>query len=585
MESERLHYAFGRFRLDPDRRILWRDGQPVAIPPKPLRLLIVLIEHRGKLLTKDQLIEMVWSDTIGTEANLSVNIASLRRILGEKPRDHRYIVTVPQRGYSFVADVRLTDHDGGISPPKPPAPETIPRIRQVAVLPFRAAGLPSGSEYVGLGLSEIISTELAQLREFSVRPASSTRSYANTTLAGAAAGRALGVDAVLEGTLLQSGQTFAVTAQLICVEDEVVLWADSFSLPVSELTEVAARITRGVIKRLEAATALAEPGNLTENPAAFRAYLHGRYCQLALERDSFEKSVAFFEEAIALDPSFALAHAALARAYYHMWWLGMYPSRQGAERVEAAASRALELAPSLTDAIVCLGFVDLGGRYRFEDARSRFEQALAMSPLSTIAHRGYAQYMIATGQLDEALRRTRLALSLDPTSLENNVLFGFTLMMRREYRKAVEHFQAISALEPRFTWATFLLGWSHALDGDLASARDIFQRMNAKATPPWVHAMLACIHLRMDDKEAAKAHLADFSTAASRQRLSLFWCAVVNIARDRIDAAMDCLEKARDQGEPFIALIGVDPRWDALRHLPRFQELVLQVRGGHADLL
>ncbi len=109
MDAKHPEYAFGPFRVDPVHRILRRDGEIVAIPPKPFSLLLLLIEHRGKVLSKDQLIEMLWCGTVGTEANLSVNIATLRKILGEKPRDHRCIVTVPQQGYSFVADVRECD--------------------------------------------------------------------------------------------------------------------------------------------------------------------------------------------------------------------------------------------------------------------------------------------------------------------------------------------------------------------------------------------------------------------------------------------------------------------------------------------
>jgi serine/threonine-protein kinase len=188
-------------------------------------------------------------------------------------------------------------------------------------------------------------------------------------------------------------------------------------------------------------------------------------------------------------------------------------------------------------------------------------------------------YFVAASDLDEALRRVRIALSLDPTCIETNFLVGFILMHRREYGDAIRHLEAFSELDDRLTWTTWVLGWCHALDGDYPAAIEAFRRFAVGAGPPWLHAALAFIHSRMKDSRGSETHLAAWADATAAQPCSFFWSATVNVGLGDSDKAVDCLEKARTQREPFVAYLATDPRWDPLRESPRFQALIHRVVG------
>jgi DNA-binding winged helix-turn-helix (wHTH) protein len=576
MPAAQLEYLFGPFRVDPVHRMLWRGDDVIAIPPKPLALLLLLIEHRGKVLSKDQIIEMLWSDAVGTEANLSVNIATLRKILGEKPRDHSYIVTLPQQGYSFVAEVRVNTGEQPASADSEPAALV---IRQLAVLPFRTIGFTAGTDYLGLGLSDAITSGLTSLRHVAVRATSSTQRATKALPGDVSIGRALGVDAVVEGTIRKVAGTLDVTAKLVRVVDSAILWQQSFSASAGALPQMGREIADGIRTHLEGPDPAAMTRGLTENADAFRAYMQGRHHQTSLEPASFERSVALFRQAIEIDPTFALAHAAEARSYYSMWWAGEDPKQPWVDRIEAAARHALELDPSLADAYVCLGLTEMGGHYRFAEARAMFERALSLAPMSSFAQHCCALYFVATADLDEALRRVRIALSLDPLCIETNFLVGFVLMHRREYRDAIRHLRAFSELDDRLTWSTFVLGWCHALNGDYDAAIESFDRFDVAAGPPWTHAMLAFIHLRTKNSIGSEKHLAAWRHMTAARPGSFFWCAIVSIGLEDAEKAMDCLEKAYAQREPFVAYLATDPRWELLHQTPRFQALAKRVAG------
>ncbi len=412
-----------------------------------------------------------------------------------------------------------------------------------------------------------------------VRATSSTQRSTGDLELDVGVGRALGVDAVVEGTIRKVAGSLEVTATLVRVVDSAVLWQQSFGTSAGMLQQVGQQIADAIRAHLEGAGPTPTARGLTESADAFCAYMQGRHYQTSLEPDSFKRSVDLFQEAIALDPKFALAHAAVARSYYSMWWMGAQPERPWADQIEAAARRALDLDPLLADAHVCLGLTEMGGHYRFGEAQTQFERALSLAPMSTFAQHCSAIYYVATSDLDEALRRARIALSLDPMCVETNFVVGFVLMHRREYSKAVRHLQAFSELDGRLTWTTWVLGWCLTLDGDCAAAIDAFRRFGLATGPPWVHAALAFIHLHMKNSEESRKHLAAWTERTAARPSSHFWDAVVHVGLEEADKAVDCLERALARREPFIAFLATDPRWDVLRKNPRFQALVRRVGG------
>ncbi len=578
MVAAHSYYEFGPFRVDPTHRMLWRNGYVVAIPPKPLGLLLLLIEHRGEALSKDRIIELLWSGTVGTEANLSVNIATLRKILGEKPRDHRYIVTVPQQGYSFVADVRVSDGDDTSPLPGAVATPAGPRTRQIAVLPFDTQQLSADVGFLGLGLADSIATNLVKVKRLSVRETSSTRRHAGRYPHGGAAGRELGVDTVVEGAIRGTRDALRVTARLVCVADETILWAGEFTGSEEGIQTIALQVVAPVRAWFDGSHPLILPKPVTESAEAFRIYLQGRECQTSLVPASLHKSLELLEKATVLDPGFALAHAALAESYYLMRWLDLLPGNTGVANLEAAARRALELDPELAPAYVWLAMIELTHRYRFEEARILFDRANNLAPNTLCVQRFYCQYFVVTLQFDEALRLARLAQALDPTSLEIKTIVAQILMFRRDYPRAIELFQALAPVDGRLTRAMFLLGWCHILNKDYEAALKMFGP-ESEATPAWVHAVQCYAHTRMGNTAESERHFAEMRRHSLTPESHPFLLASVYMGHGDLDKVMACLEEGHRRGETFIAYLAATPMWDPLRETPRFQALVRRVAG------
>jgi DNA-binding winged helix-turn-helix (wHTH) protein len=218
-------YEFAGRRLDPARRRLTHGGKPVNLFPRCFDALLLLVERRGELLDKDFLLEALWPGVVVDENSLAKVISEIRRALGEAPREGGSIVTVPRRGYRFIGEVRVeratftaghaARHDEG--------------IRALAILPFHVA--PAHDELLGLGLADALITRLGQLRRTLLRPTSSVARFAGTGMTPAAAGRELGVDTVITGSVRRAGETVRVSVQMVSVADEAVSWAEQFDLP------------------------------------------------------------------------------------------------------------------------------------------------------------------------------------------------------------------------------------------------------------------------------------------------------------------------------------------------------------------
>ena len=215
-------YHFGPFRLDASKWVLQRDGQAVPLTPRAFDTLLVLVENHGRTVEKDELMRRVWPDVVVEEANLTQHVFTLRKALGEGYKEQRYIATVPRRGYQFVGEVRESVE----AVPAPARSGVSPR--SLAVLPFTTLGGDDAEDYLGLGMADALITRLGNIRQIVVRPTSAVRPYVGQTPDPVSAGRSLGVDMVLEGSIRQAGDRIRVTVQLVSVEAAAPIWGRCF---------------------------------------------------------------------------------------------------------------------------------------------------------------------------------------------------------------------------------------------------------------------------------------------------------------------------------------------------------------------
>ena len=314
--ATRSVYVFGSHRLDPVNRLLLRDGTRVPLKPKTLQMLLLLVEGRGDVLTKDQLMGTLWPDTFVEEANLTQHAATLRKALAEGATC-RYIETVPKLGYRFVAPVEIVVSE------RPSSAVSRPSL---AVLPFSLFGAEATDSYLSLGIADTLITKLGQsARILCARPAPSPST--NQSLRDAIQiGRLLNVDFVLTGRVYKQGEIFRSNLELVRVADETLIWTQQFDLTCANVFAVENSVLRSVERALlPAITGIRRKRKRqTRSGIAYRAYLKGRYFWNKRSAGDLRKGVACFIDAIAIDESYALAYAGLADSYPHACQLRSY---------------------------------------------------------------------------------------------------------------------------------------------------------------------------------------------------------------------------------------------------------------------
>ena len=592
-------YEFGPFRADTLRRLLVREGEPVPLTSRAFETLLVLIRNRDRVLDKEELLKTIWPDSFVEEANLAQNVSAVRKALGEVPGEHRYIATVPGRGYRFVADVkqlpppeteltleRRTTAEVVVEEEDQPATWSLrPRqaiagavllllliggvvgwrlwrtsaadvtaTRSIAVLPFQPLSGP-GDNALGLGLADAVITKLTNVRRLVVRPTNSILKYAASTASPKAAGRDLDVEAVLEGRVQQSGERIRVTVQLVRVADERPLWAETFDSSFADVFTIEDTISEGVAHALAVKIGQGEKERVdrryTANLEAYRNYLDGRFAEFQFTTDGLKRAIAYFDRAVAIDPSYALAYAGLADAYTTAsdWVL---PPREALAKAEAAARRALVFDDGLAEAHSALAHAEMHA-WKLGDAGKEFTRALALNPNMTSVYFAYGEYLAALGKEDEAGVEFRKALKIDPLSAEILLMAPFALYLKHDYAAAEAADNVAIHAHPEF-WAPYM-GRGYARLALKKYAESIADFEQARALNPVATinlSGLAAAQAASGNRKAAESQLAEMLQMRSRQYVSPFELAVAYTALGDRSQALDWLCQGK---------VEMSPRW------------------------
>jgi TolB-like protein/DNA-binding winged helix-turn-helix (wHTH) protein/Tfp pilus assembly protein PilF len=497
-DEGKIHcYEFGPFRLDRSKRLLYRDGQPVSLPPKAFDTLLALIEKRGEVIEKDALMQLLWPDSFVEEANLTVKISQLRKVLGELPQEHQYIVTVPGRGYRFVADIR-TEGDkasepemrvdfanrasrkwlvwpvvtalfvtliflgGALLKSKRNVASTAEQpIRSIAVLPLENLSGDPSQEYFADGMTESLISNLAQIRALRVISRTSAMRYKGTGKSLPEIASELNVDAVIEGAVQRSGGRVRVSAQLIRAATDTHLWAQEYERDQTDVlklqSDVAQAIANQIRIQLTAEDRARLSGSHSIDPQAHEAYLLGRYYISKGSVEGWKQAIQYFERAIGIAPDYAAAYAGLSDAWLER---GIFELNFKETDVAArtAAIRAVELNDQLAEAHISLANIKFNYDWDWAGAEREFKRALELDPGSLRVHSQYGFLLMALGRHDEAIRQGELALELDPVSSQTQAALGRFFYRARRFTEALPHLQRAVELEPTSIAAHFRLG-------------------------------------------------------------------------------------------------------------------------------
>jgi DNA-binding winged helix-turn-helix (wHTH) protein/TolB-like protein/Tfp pilus assembly protein PilF len=549
---------FGPFRLDLLRRSLERDGQPIALSGKALEILAILLERRGEVVDKDDLMRQVWPDTAVEENNITVAISALRKALGETASATKWIVTIPGRGYSFV----------GLAASQP--------LRSVAILPFSVLNQNGRNEYLGLGLADAVITRLGNT-PLIVRPLASVSRFAGQD--PIQTGRDLGVDAVVVGSIRTADDLIRVSVHLFRVRDSHPLWAQNFDVNTDHAftleDSISERIVSHLTGRLTGEQQSALNRRRTENPSAYTNYLRGRYYAKKYSEDGFRKALAYLQAAIDSDPGYALAHSGLADLFYDSSNL-VFPPRDIMPRAKAAAQRAVELDPSLAAAHVSLGLIASKYEWDWEAAEREFQAALAIDPNLATAHLWYGTYRAQMGDFNRAIPELQRAQELDPLSGEINAYLGLVLYWARQYDDSINQFRQAITFDPTFVPSYVCFAWVLAASGNTKAALEACEQAVGRQSNAWTTLALARAQALAGDPVIAASTMDRVGKEAPRF-VSGYDRAAVHAALGQTDEAFAALEDGYQARAEWMGYLKVDPQMDTLRSDPRYATLLARL--------
>jgi TolB-like protein/Tfp pilus assembly protein PilF len=568
-------YEFGDFRLSVAEHALRQRGKLVLLQPKVFELLLALVENNGQEMRKTELMKRLWPDCYVADSNLTQSVFLLRKALGQAQVESPLIVTIPGRGYRFAGELKIQRS------------ETVSEqsIRSMAVLPFRIIGNADVDNYLSLGLADALITKLSNLHEIAVRPTSAVLKFADLTLDPLGAGRELGVDSVLNGTLQQSDTRIRVTVQLARVHDGCLVWADMFEDDFVNIFALQDAISEHVGNALAVKLTGEERERVrkryTDNHIAYRAYLKGRYYTNRWTQTSLSKAIESFQYAIQMDPHYALAYTGLSDANYVLSELYNHP-REVMPRAKLAALKALDLDSTLAEAHTSLALVIGFYDWNWLEADREFRCAIDLNPSYAPAHVWHGRHLTTVGRFEEAITELKLGLQLDPLSPMINAELGRTLFLAGQFDSAITQLRETLELEPNFWTAHMFLGWAYEQHGHLPEATAILHRAaildrNART---WASLAHACA---ISGKKAEAIKILQRLMGRSKKHyVSPYYIAGIYAALSSASETYTWLEKAYEDKSEWLVWLKVDPKFDSLRTDQHFQDLVQRVLGSAA---
>jgi len=604
-------YEFGPYRLDAHQMLLICNGKVVALAPKDLEALLILLENHGQIVKKADLIERLWPNTFVDETNLARHIATVRQALAEDGTQANYIETAPKRGYRFAVPVQVLDQ-GVIRPSPASAPPTASRGTRVkriwlaaslvalalagwlawrmlrphparagkvmlVVLPFENLSGNPDQEYFADGLTEEMITQLAVLEpaQVGVIARASSMKYKQAHKSVAEIGRELGVDYVLEGSVRNDAGHIRISAQLIEVRDQTHVWARNYDSDLSGVIalqdDAATAIAREVQSRIMSPV-LAARRRTPSNAQAYEAYLKGRYQWNKRTEEGLKKGLEYFDEALAADPTYAQAHTGIADSYAMMASYEFMEAREAMPRAEAAAKRALELDETLPEAHAALAFARYT-RGDWENAEREFRRTIQLNPSYATAHQWYARFLTAMARHAEAGAEAQRAVQLDPFSISARINLGFCAYYGRRYDQAIEEMKRVLQIAPDQSWAHVFLAMSYFGKGMTAEgmAEAAQTRPLTGDRPGYTEAY----GLALSGHKAEAHRIVDsWKKRMQEQSVEPLFLAGIHAALGERDEAFALLDQEVREFKVLMPLINVDPWLDPLRPDPRFQSLL-----------
>ena len=606
-------YRFDDFLVDPEAWRLSRNGQEIHLEPLVLELLIYLIANRERLVTREELMDTVWGDTVISESALTKAVARLRQALGDDSASHRYLETVRSRGYRFIATVEEMERPDTPSrttltndsrrgtivgaaaiivllvlamlwarAPEHGTPE-VEAIGSLAVLPLHnLTGDPEQDYYVD-GLQDLLISELAQLAGLRVTSRQSTIRYRGSQLPATDIAKELGVDALVEGSLLREGSKIEVSIQLIDGRSDEHLWAGRYTRETPDVFGLISDMARAI--GTETVSAMASPGSQVPDhgltgpvdPRAIDAHALGLMHLDGLTPDGIPFAIERFQEAVYVEPEFALAWGHLAAAYVMQGLRGIAPPRESIEQARAAALRAIEVDSESYIGHSSIGWIRLwtGDLNR---ACESFEEALRLNPSDPYVIHGDADCLMLAGHMDESVARMRELVTISPYSVISNGALAYHLFLARRYEESIAAVEAARERVPGFLMH-YTLARVYWVQGEFDKALEA-ERLEFEWRGD--ERLLAALEEGRDSDGPMGAMRAIAEAMVARSNESYvdpFEIGKTFARAGMVDEALHWLNRAVEYGSYEMTYLAFRPDFDILREDPRYWDLADRVYG------
>jgi TolB-like protein/DNA-binding winged helix-turn-helix (wHTH) protein/Tfp pilus assembly protein PilF len=626
---------FGVFEVDLRAGELRKHGLKIKIQEQPFQVLAMLVDHAGEVVTREELQEKLWpADTfVDFDHGLNKAINKIREALSDSAESPRFVETVARRGYRFIVEVKVADAAPVRSPelatqPHPAAkagdlrnlagrlsilrPLWPPRrwaitvfvllvlmgtlatwklhpwirssrvIRSLAVLPFESLSSDASQDYFADGMTDELISDLGQVSALRVVSRTSVMAYKRARKPLPQIARELNVDAVVEGTVLRSGDQVRITAQLIEASADKHLWSQSYEGELRDTLALQNKVAKAIADQIGISLNPQEQAALKNvkvvNPDAYVSYLKGRYFWNKRTADSLKVALVYFNQAIEEDPKFAKAYSGLADTYALLgdWQYAVMTPKEALPKAKAAAIKALKLDRALGEAHNSLAFCLDGFDWDLDSAGKEFRRAIELNPGYATAHHWYAWHLSLLRRYDEAIAEMRKAENLDPLSLIINADLAELLALAHSYDESIRQSRKTIEMDPNFGLAHNHLGQAY-LQKQMydEAAAELQKAVHLSGNSPTCIANLARAYVASGNRSEAAKLLNDLKKRSNVGYSHASEIAVIYAALGDSDQAMNWLEKGYEQR--FNPGVLLRPGFDPLRSDPRFQDLLRRV--------
>jgi TolB-like protein/DNA-binding winged helix-turn-helix (wHTH) protein/Tfp pilus assembly protein PilF len=626
---------FGAFEVNLQSGELRKSGMRLRLSGQPFQVLAVLVQRSGEVVTREELHSLLWpADTfVDFDHGLNNAVARIREVLNDSSETPRYVETVPRRGYRFIA--QLTD----VAPPTTPsvaestptapkvAPAQVPgasvmpatrsaasggmwlmlggvaalavlaaglvlyqhrrttgtqqqAVKSLAVLPLKNLSGDLSQEYLADGMTEELIGRLSMIRGIRVTSRTSVMAFKDPRMSMPEIAKSLGVDALVEGSVIRDGSRVRVHAQLIRGATDEHFWSETYDRELRDALSLESEVAQSIAQRVEVTITGEERSRLVNArhvaPEVYESYLKGLFVK-GSDREKVQERIAYFEEAIRRDPTFAPAYVGLAGAHNTLSTILVGgPEQQERQQVVNAAQQALELDPDLAEAHVYLAEIKQR-EWHWAEAEAEYKRALNLKPNDAGAHIGRAEWLMCQGRMDEALNWARRARELDPVGIAG-VSIGWILFHARRYDEATRQLRSELVVHPDDVWAQSTLGFVLMAKGQPEEASSILeQTMSLMKSSPGSLELLATAYAKAGRRSEALRLIDELKHR--RQTTFVPAGALINphLALGDYDEAFIWFDRAYQEKSNILQFLKVHPFFDPLRNDPRFKDLVHKV--------